>query len=101
IGARVVAVGNAGLFKDLGVVASADLESRAEALRRDGATAMFVAVEGRPAGIIAVAAPIKATTPAALASLRADGIRIVMLTGDNRTTAQAAAATLGTTAVAA
>ena len=56
---------------------------------------MFVAVDGRPAGIIAVADPIKATTPAALASLRADGIRIVMLTGDNRTTAQAVAAKLG------
>jgi Cu+-exporting ATPase len=80
-------------------VPSADLESRAEALRRDGATAMFVAVAGRPAGIIAVADPIKATTPAALASLRADGIRIVMLTGDNRTTAQAVAAKLGITEV--
>jgi Cu+-exporting ATPase len=98
IGARAVAVGNAGLFKDLGV-ASADLESRADALRRDGATAMFVAVDGRPAGIIAVADPIKATTPAALASLRADGIRIVMLTGDNSTTAQAVAAKLGITEV--
>jgi Cu+-exporting ATPase len=98
IGGRVVAVGNAGLFKDLGV-ASADLESRADALRRDGATAMFVAVDGRPAGIIAVADPIKATTPAALASLRADGIRIVMLTGDNSTTAQAVAAKLGITEV--
>jgi Cu+-exporting ATPase len=60
---------------------------------------MFVAVDGRPAGIIAVADPIKATTPAALASLRADGIRIVMLTGDNRTTAQAVAAKLGITEV--
>jgi Cu+-exporting ATPase len=95
---RAVAVGNAGLFKDLGV-ASADLESQADALRRDGATAMFVAVDGQPAGIIAVADPIKATTPAALASLRADGIRIVMLTGDNRTTAQAVAAKLGITEI--
>ena len=63
----------------------------------DGATAMFVAVDGHPAGVIAVADPIKATTPAALDSLRADGIRIVMLTGDNRTTAQAVAAKLGIT----
>jgi Cu+-exporting ATPase len=55
---------------------------------------MFVAVDGRPGGIVAVADPIKATTPAALASLRADGVRIVMLTGDNRTTAQAVAAKL-------
>ena len=58
---------------------------------------MFVAVNGQPAGIIAVADPIKATTPAALASLRADGVRIVMLTGDNRTTAQAVASKLGIT----
>ncbi|MGO9049950.1 MAG: copper-transporting P-type ATPase [Xanthobacteraceae bacterium] len=96
IGARQVAVGNAKLLKDIGVV-SADLESRAEQLRREGATAMFVIVDHRPAGIIAVADPIKATTPAALASLRADGVRIVMLTGDNRTTAQAVASKLGIT----
>jgi P-type Cu+ transporter len=94
IDGRKVAVGNAKLLHDLGV-ASADLERQAEELRRDGATAMFVAVDGRPAGTIAVADPIKATTPAALASLRADGIRIIMLTGDNRTTAEAVAAKLG------
>jgi Cu+-exporting ATPase len=94
IGGRAVAVGNAALLNDIGI-ASADLESRADKLRRDGATAVFVAVDGRPAGLIAVADPVKATTPAALASLRADGVRIVMLTGDNRTTAQAVAATLG------
>jgi len=96
IGTRQVAVGNAGLLKDLDV-ASAGWESRADALRRDGATAMFVAVDGRPAGVIAVADPIKATTPAALASLRAAGVRIVMLTGDNRATAQAVAVKLGIT----
>src|SRR3546814_1527197 len=56
---------------------------------------MFVAVDGRPGGIVAVADPVKATTPAALDALRADGIRIVMLTGDNRTTAEAVAAKLG------
>ena len=56
---------------------------------------MFVAVDGRPAGIIAVADPIKATTPAALASLRDDGVTHIMLTGDNRTTARAVAAKLG------
>jgi len=94
IDGRKVAVGNAKLLNALGI-ATADLERRAEDMRRDGATAMFVAVDGRPAGIIAVADPIKATTPAALASLRADGIRIVMLTGDNRTTAQAVADKLG------
>jgi Cu+-exporting ATPase len=79
IGGRRVAVGKA----------------RADALRMEGATALFVAVDDKPAGIIAVADPIKATTMAALDALRSDGIRIVMLTGDNRTTAQAVAAKLG------
>jgi P-type Cu+ transporter len=91
---RSIAVGNAMLLKDLGV-ASADLETRAAELRREGATAVVVAIDGRLAGLIAVADPIKTTTPAALASLRADGIRIVMLTGDNRVTAQAVATRLG------
>ena len=98
IAGRSVAVGNASLLKALGVTGAA-LEARADALRQEGATAMFVAVDGKPAGIIAVADPIKATTPAALARLRADGIRIVMLTGDNRTTAQAVAAKLGITEI--
>jgi soluble P-type ATPase len=98
IGGRRVAVGNAALLKDRGV-ASADLEARADALRKEGATALFVAVDDRPAGIIAVADPIKATTMAALDALRSEGIRIVMLTGDNRTTAQAVAGKLGITEV--
>jgi Cu+-exporting ATPase len=98
IGDRRVAVGNATLLKDHGV-ASADLEARADALRKEGATALFVAVDDKPAGIIAVADPIKTTTMAALDALRSEGIRIVMLTGDNRTTAQAVAAKLGITEV--
>jgi Cu+-exporting ATPase len=96
ISGRKVAVGNAKLLHDLGVATDA-LERQADEARRDGATAMFVAIDGQPAGIVAVADPIKATTPAALANLRADGIRIVMLTGDNRTTAQAVASKLGIT----
>jgi P-type Cu+ transporter len=96
IGGQKAAIGNAKLLSEIGVVGT-DLEARADAFRQDGATAMFVAVDGRAAGIIAVADPIKATTPAALESLRADGIRIVMLTGDNRTTARAVAAKLGIT----
>jgi Cu+-exporting ATPase len=98
VGGRKVAIGNAKLMSDLGVAATA-LEAPADELRRDGATAMFVAIDNRPAGIIAVADPIKATTAAALANLRADGMRIVMLTGDNRTTAQAVASKLGITDV--
>ncbi|MDB6085366.1 MAG: copper-translocating P-type ATPase [Gammaproteobacteria bacterium] len=93
VSGRRVALGNAQLFRDLGL-ASEDLEARAEALRHDGATAIFAAVDGRPAGVIAIADPIKATTPAALASLRRDGLRIVMVTGDSRTTARAVAAKL-------
>ncbi|WP_431269235.1 HAD-IC family P-type ATPase [Dankookia sp. P2] len=64
-------------------------------MRREGGTALFLAVDGRPGGVIAVADPVKQTTPAALASLRAEGIHIVMLTGDNRTTAEAVARRLG------
>ncbi len=94
IDGRAVVVGNAGLLEDRGVSA-ADLDARADALRQDGATALFVAVGGRLAGIIGVADPIKPTTLAALAALRSDKIRIVMVTGDNRTTAQAVAAKLG------
>jgi Cu+-exporting ATPase len=93
---RKLAVGNAKLLQGIGAAGSS-LEARANELRRDGATTMFVAVDGRLAGIIAVADPIKATTPAALESLKANGVRIVMLTGDNRTTAQAVASKLGIT----
>jgi Cu+-exporting ATPase len=95
---RRVAVGNAALLKDRGVP-SLDLEARADALRKEGGTALFVTVEDKPAGIIAVADPIKATTMAALDTLRSEDIRIVMLTGDNRTTAQAVAGKLGITEV--
>jgi P-type Cu+ transporter len=94
VGGQRVAVGSVKLLNDLGI-ATAALEAKADELRRDGATAMFVAVGNQPAGIIALADPIKATTPEAIASLRADGVRILMLTGDSRTTAQAVAAKLG------
>jgi P-type E1-E2 ATPase len=96
VGGRTVAVGNGELLHDLGI-APAALERPADEARRDGATAMFAAIDGKPAGIIAVADPIKASTPAALANLRADGVRIVMLTGDNRATARAVADKLGIT----
>ncbi|MEO8301492.1 MAG: heavy metal translocating P-type ATPase [Rhizomicrobium sp.] len=95
VGGHAVGVGTVKLFDDQGV--GAELSSRADVLRRDGATVMFVAIDGKAAGLIAVADPIKATTQTALDSLRANGIRIVMLTGDNRLTAQAVAAKLGIT----
>ena len=71
------------------------LEAEADALRRDGATAIFVAADGQLAGVIAIADPVKETTADTLAALKADGISIVMLTGDNRTTALAVAQKLG------
>jgi len=74
---------------------SAPLDRRAEDLRREGATAMYVAIDGKAAGLVAVADPIKETTPAALQGLKAEGIRVVMLTGDNKTTAEAVARKLG------
>jgi Cu+-exporting ATPase len=79
---------------DLGVHLG-DLVPSAESLRRHGSTALFLAVDGAPAAVIAIADPIKATTRAALDRLRADGVRIVMLTGDNKTTAEAVGRQLG------
>ncbi|MGE0748174.1 MAG: heavy metal translocating P-type ATPase [Rhodospirillales bacterium] len=94
VGGRPVALGNHPMMAGRGIVTDA-LAPRADELRRDGATALFVAIDGRCAGVIAVADPVKASTPAALETLRAEGIRIVMLTGDNRTTAAAVARRLG------
>jgi Cu+-exporting ATPase len=91
---RFVALGNAKLMIDLGITLG-DLEHKADALRGDGATALFLAIDGKPGGVIAIADPIKATTQAALDSIRSYGIRIVMLTGDNKTTAETVARKLG------
>ncbi len=91
---RRVALGNAAFLSELGI-STAALDAEAERLRRDGATAIYVALDGKLAGVIAIADPVKETTPAALAALRRDGLRVVMLTGDNRTTAQAVARYLG------
>ncbi|HMH64295.1 MAG TPA: copper-translocating P-type ATPase, partial [Rhizomicrobium sp.] len=95
VGGRAVGVGTVKPLGEQGI--GTDLTSRADTLRRDGATVMFVTVDGQAAGLIAVADPIKPTTAGALGSLRANGIRIVMLTGDNRLTAQAVASKLGIT----
>ncbi|MEQ8594083.1 MAG: copper-translocating P-type ATPase [Parvibaculum sp.] len=91
---RNVAAGNAKYLADLEVDTRA-LEDAAERLRRDGATAIFASIDGKAAGVIAIADPVKETTPAALDALKADGIRIVMLTGDNITTAEAVSRRLG------
>ena len=91
---RRVALGNERLFADLGI-AIGELESRAEALRGDGATVIFAAIDGKPAGAIAIADPIKESTPETIGALKQAGIRVVMLTGDNRRTAEAVARKLG------
>jgi Cu+-exporting ATPase len=94
VGGRSVALGNARLMADLGVRLG-DLQAQADTLRGDGATALFVAIDGSPAGVIAIADPIKPTTRGAIDALKAAGIHIVMLTGDNRMTAEAVARRLG------
>src|SRR5207249_244498 len=96
VGGRLIAVGNAKLVENT-PGGRGDLDRRADDYRREGATVMYVTVDGRLAGILAVADPIKASTAPALQRLRADHVRIVMLTGDNRKTAQAVAAKLGIT----
>jgi Cu+-exporting ATPase len=93
-GGREVALGNRRLMRERGVDVTA-LEARAEALRADGQTAMFVAIDGVPAGLLGVADPIKDSTPEAIRALRDEGIRIIMLTGDSKTTAEAVARELG------
>lgn len=98
VGGCRVAVGNAKLI-DTSSPEAAQLERRADELRAQGATVMYVAIESRAAGILGVADPIKASTPGALDALRADHIRIVMLTGDNRKTAAAVASRLGITEI--
>lgn len=91
---RRIVLGNARFLAEQSID-TATLAKAADDLRSSGATAIFVGVDGRLGGVIAIADPIKETTPAALAALRAEGIRVVMLTGDNRTTALAVAARLG------
>ncbi|HRN87879.1 heavy metal translocating P-type ATPase [Hyphomicrobium sp.] len=95
---HALAIGNRRIMQDAGIDTS-PLDAPADDLRRDGATAIFVAVDGKAAGILAIADPVKPTTPEAIAALKAAGIRIVMLTGDQKTTAAAVARSLGITDV--
>jgi len=95
---RRLALGNARFLRELGVQTNA-LEQDAERLRHEGATAIFLAVDGRVAAVIAIADPVKPTTADALNALAREGVRVVMLTGDNKTTADAVARRLGITEV--
>jgi Cu+-exporting ATPase len=91
---RTVALGNANFLTSLGVE-TRSLNAQAERLRGDGATVINIAVDGKLAGLFAIADPVKASTPDALKALAAEGIRVIMLTGDVRTTANAIARQLG------
>ena len=94
VGEQQVALGNRALMESLDIEASA-LAEHAESLRAEGKTAMFLAVDGKPAGLVTVADPIKETTAEAIRALHEEGIRIVMLTGDSQTTAEAVVKELG------
>jgi len=95
---HAVVLGNRALLEAVGVDPG-PVVARADALRRDGQTVMLVAIDGRPAGVLAVADPVKPTAAPAIATLRAAGIRVVMVTGDDRTTAEAVARAVGIDAV--
>jgi Cu+-exporting ATPase len=91
---KTVALGNAAYLESTGVK-TAQLDGEAERLRSDGATVINVAIDGQLAGLFAIADPVKPTTPEAIKALAAEGIKVIMLTGDNRTTADAVARKLG------
>lgn len=91
---RMIMLGNANFLKSAGIETQ-PLEAQAEKLRGDGATVINVAVDGKLAGILSIADPVKTSTPQALKALAAEGIKVIMLTGDNRTTANAVAMRLG------
>jgi len=94
VGGKKLALGNTALMTQLGVAVDG-LSAQAESLRVEGASVMFLAVDGKAAGLLAVSDPIKATTVEALAALKASGLRVIMATGDGLTTAKAVAARLG------
>jgi Cu+-exporting ATPase len=91
---KIIVLGNTSFLESLGIDAHS-LNDQAERLRGDGATVINMAVDGRLTGLFAIADPVKASTPDALKALAADGIKVIMLTGDNRTTANAVARSLG------
>ncbi len=99
IAGRSVMIGKSAFLRQEGIAGLEPLEASATKLQEEGKTAMFIALDGKPAGIIAVADPIKATTPDAIRDLHALGLKLIMLTGDNRRTADAVAKQLGLDAV--
>jgi Cu+-exporting ATPase len=98
VSGRKIVLGNARFLREAGVSVT-ELEETADGLRQEGATAIYLAVGGQAAGVIGIADPVKATTPEAVKALTADGVRVVVLTGDNATTAKAVARRLGITEI--
>jgi Cu+-exporting ATPase len=94
VNGKLLAIGNAKMMRRVGALDQA-LQARAETYRRDGQTVMFVALDGKPAGLIGVADPIKETTPDAIEALHKAGMKVVMLTGDSKATAEAVARQIG------
>jgi Cu+-exporting ATPase len=94
VSGRQITVGNASLMQARGIDVAV-LSSRADSLRQDGQTVVFVAIDGRAAGLVGVSDPVKVSTPEAIRALRGEGLRIVMLTGDSQTSARAVARKLG------
>ena len=92
---RTVAIGNLALLGELGIEPGPLASVRPTTCRRDGQTVVFVVIDGQPAGLLGIADPIKESAPAAIEDLRNEGLRVIMITGDNRTTAEAVARKLG------
>lgn len=95
VGSRALALGNPAMMREVGASASGEAGEQADALRREGQTVMFLAVDGTIVGLVGVADPVKDGAPEAISALKGDGIRIVMMSGDNPITAQAVARRLG------
>ncbi len=95
VGGHKVAIGNKALMQDLSVKLEVDTETKADVLRRDGQTVMYVSIDGTLSGLLGVMDPIKETTVAAIKNLRDSGIKVIMITGDNKITAQAVAKKVG------
>lgn len=95
ISGKQIAVGNSEMFRDLGIDPASPMLTQAETLRKEGQTVMMVAIDCKPAGIVSVSDPIKESTPEAIRELKAAGLKVIMVTGDNQTTAKAVADKLG------
>ena len=95
ISGKQIAVGNSEMFRELGIDPAPPMLTQAETLRKEGQTVMLVAIDGKPAGLVSVSDPIKEYTPEAIRELKAAGLKVIMVTGDNQTTARAVADKLG------